>query len=133
MLSLSLLSAVALTACAGGVSGSFRGNGVIGSNAVTAGDVKVVASKDAMTGSYTELGIARGSAPTAQQAVDQAKSHCARHGGNFLIMNTEPFQSGQSFKVDATCATNGPTQKGSPSGSSGGRPAAGSSGRPAAR
>ena len=60
-----------------------------------------------MTGTYNELGIARGSAPTAQQAVDQAKVHCGQHGGTHLIMNTKPFQSGSSYKVDATCATVG--------------------------
>jgi hypothetical protein len=57
-----------------------------------------------MTGAFTELGIAKGSAPSAQQAVDQAKIHCGRAGGNYLIMNTEPFQSGSSWTVDATCA-----------------------------
>lgn len=99
-LSLSLV----LSACAGGVSGSFRGNGQPPGKAVPPQKVKVVASKDAMTGAHTELGIAKGSAPTAQQAVDQAKIHCGRAGGNFLIMNTEPFQSGSSWTVDATCA-----------------------------
>ena len=72
--------------------------------------VKTVASKDAMPAGYVELGIAKGTAPTAQQAVDQAKIHCAQHGGTFLIMNVEPFQSGSSFQVDATCATNGPAK-----------------------
>jgi hypothetical protein len=104
---LSLSSAVLTSACAGGVSGSFRGNGV-SAPPVAPAKVKVVASKDAMTGSYTELGIAKGSAPTAQQAVDQAKFHCGNHGGTHLIMNTEPFMSGSNYSVDATCATTGP-------------------------
>jgi hypothetical protein len=99
-LSLSLV----LSACAGGVSGSFRGNGGPIGPAVPPSKVKVVANKDAMTGTHTELGIAKGSAPTAQQAVDQAKIHCGKAGGNYLIMNTEPFQSGSSWSVDATCA-----------------------------
>lgn len=94
----------ALTACAGGVSGSFRGNGGPAGPAVPASKVRVAASKDAMTGAYTEIGIAKGKAPTAQQAVDQAKFHCGKNGGNWLIMNTEPFQSGSSFQVDAACA-----------------------------
>jgi hypothetical protein len=99
-LSLSLV----LSACAGGVSGSFRGNGSPPGPAVAPAKVKVVASKEAMTGAFTELGIAKGSAPSAQQAVDQAKIHCGRAGGNYLIMNTDPFQSGSSWTVDATCA-----------------------------
>lgn len=102
-LSLSL----ALTSACGGVSGSFRGNGV-SAPAVPVSKVKVVANKDAMPTGYTELGIAKGSAGTAQEAVDQAKHHCASHGGNYLIMNTEPFQSGKNWSADATCATDGP-------------------------
>jgi hypothetical protein len=104
---LSILSvSLVLAACAGGASGSFRGNGSPPGPAVPAAQVKVAASKDAMTGAFTELGIAKGSAPTAQQAVDQAKFHCGKAGGNWLIMNTEPFQSGSSYQVDATCAKN---------------------------
>jgi len=105
MFTLSLSSALALSACAGGVSGSFRGNGGAAGPPVAASAVKVVASKADMTGSYTELGIAKGSAPTAQQAVDQAKLHCGQHGGTYLILNTPPFQSGNSWAADATCAT----------------------------
>jgi len=102
--------ALALTsACGGGLSGSFKGNGTY-AEPVPAINVKVVANKAAMTGTYTELGIAKGSAPTAQQAVGQAQNHCGQHGGTHLIMNTEPFQSGNSWKVDATCVTTGPAQ-----------------------
>lgn len=108
MIALSL--SLALTsACAGGIGGSFRGNGTQ-AKPVPVSKVQVVASKDAMTTGYTELGIAKGTAPTAQQAVDQAKIHCAQHGGLFLIMNVEPFQSGSSYQVDATCATTGPAK-----------------------
>ena len=111
MFTLSLSSALALSACAGGVSGSFRGKGGQAGPPVAPSAVKVVASKADMTASYTELGIAKGSAPTAQQAVDQAKIHCAQHGGTYLIMNVEPFQSGSNFTVDAACATDGPAKK----------------------
>lgn len=103
------LSLALTSACAGGTGGSFRGNGTQ-AKPVPVAKVKTVASKDAMPAGYVELGIAKGTAPTAQQAVDQAKIHCARHGGTFLIMNVEPFQSGSSFQVDATCATNGPAK-----------------------
>lgn len=104
MFTLSLSSALALSACAGGVSGSFRGNGGAAGPPVAATAVKVAASKADMTGAYTEIGIAKGSAPTAQQAVDQAKIHCGQHGGNYLILNTPPFQSGSTWAADATCA-----------------------------
>jgi hypothetical protein len=108
IVTLSLSLGLALTsACAGGISGGFKGNGA-SARPVAASDVKTVANKAAMTGTYNELGIARGSAPTAQQAVDQAKIHCGQHGGTHVIMNTEPFLSGNSYKVDATCATTQP-------------------------
>jgi len=110
IVTLSLSFALALTsACAGGVSGSFKGNGTF-AKPVAPLDVKVVANKGAMTGTYTELGTARGSAPTAQAAVGQAQRHCGDHGGTHLIMNTEPFQSGNSYKVDAACVTTGPAE-----------------------
>lgn len=103
------LSFALTSACAGGVSGSFKGNGTF-AKPVAPLDVKVIANKGAMTGTYTELGTARGSAPTAQAAVGQAQRHCGDHGGTHLIMNTEPFQSGNSYKVDAACVTTGPAE-----------------------
>ncbi|MCA9634783.1 MAG: hypothetical protein KC420_01980 [Myxococcales bacterium] len=102
--SLSLLSALALAlpAC-GGTSGGFRGNGT-GVPADPA-KVQVVRSKDDLSAPYKELGVARAKAPSAQEAVDLAKRHCAQGGGgDLLIMNTEPFQSGDTWRVDATCA-----------------------------
>lgn len=104
------LSLALTSACAGGIGGSFRGNGT-SAKPVPVAKVKTVASKEAMTTGYVELGIAKGFAPTAQQAVDQAKIHCAQHGGTYLIMNVEPFQSGSNFTVDAACATDGPAKK----------------------
>jgi hypothetical protein len=122
LLSLSLSALALMPACAGGVGGSFRGNGTT-ARPVAPAKVKVVASKADMTGAYTELGIAKGHAPTAQQAVDQAKNHCGRAGGTFLIMNTEPFQSGSSFQVDATCATDQPVGNAGNRTSGSGKPA----------
>lgn len=106
--SLLVSSVLALGACAGGYSGSFRSfKGQAGARRpVPAAQVKTVADKGALTaGTYTELGLAKGKAPTAQEAVDQAKFHCGQNGGNLLIMNTQPFQSGASWLADATCAT----------------------------
>ena len=48
-----LSSALALSACAGGVSGSFRGNGGNAGPPVATSAVKVVASKADMTGAFT--------------------------------------------------------------------------------
>ena len=104
--SITLLLTVGLFLACGGYSGTFKGNGT--GTHVPASQVKVAASKDDVPGSYKELGIASGRAPTAQEAVDMAKHHCGgTGGGNLLIMNTEPFQSGASWKVDAVCASIG--------------------------
>ncbi|MCA9689222.1 MAG: hypothetical protein KC636_06405 [Myxococcales bacterium] len=98
------LLGLSLAGCGGGVSGMFKGSGTT-YPPVDPAAVKVVESKELMTESYVELGVARGKAPTAQQAVDAAKFHCAqRGGGNLLIMNTAPFQSDGRWSVDATCA-----------------------------
>lgn len=120
MSSLFFSSVLVLGACAGGYSGQFKGKGT--GRSVPASKVKTFASKDAVSGAYTELGIAKGSAPTAQEAVEQAKFHCGKNGGDMLIMNTEPFQSGSSYVVDATCATDGAAGA-SGGGKAGGKPA----------
>lgn len=108
--SLLLSSTLVLGACAG-YTGSFKGSGKSTSTAgkvTPTTQVKTVASKEAASGiTYTELGIAKGKAPTAQEAVDQAKFHCGKAGGNLLILNTDPYQSGNSWIADATCATDG--------------------------
>ena len=106
--SLLLSSALVLGGCAGGYSGQFKGNGTNTGRRVPASQVKTFASKDdAASLTYTELGIAKGSAPSAQEAVDQAKIHCGQGGGNMLILNAQPFQSGSSWVADATCAAEG--------------------------
>ena len=106
LVSSSLLSALALAlvlpAC-GGTSGGFRGDGT--GVPVAASQVQVVHSKDDLSEPYKELGVARAKAPSAEEAVDLAKQHCGSSGGgDLLIMNTEPFQSGSVWRVDATCA-----------------------------
>jgi hypothetical protein len=111
-----LLFALVLAGCAGGYSGSFKSNNnSSAAGRVPASQVQTVASKEALGDrAYTELGIAKGKAPTAQEAVDLAKQHCGQHGGNLLIMNTEPYLSGKRYIADATCATDGtaPANKG---------------------
>lgn len=120
--SLLLSSALVLGACAGGYSGQFKGNGTTTGRSVPAAQVKTIASKDAASGmTYTELGIAKGAAPTAQEAIDQAKIHCGNAGGNLLIMNTDPFQSGSRWLADATCATDGPVGANAPAGKHSGK------------
>ncbi|HFE45253.1 MAG TPA: hypothetical protein ENJ18_07125 [Nannocystis exedens] len=104
LFSSSLLSALALAlpAC-GGNSGSFNGNGT--GVPVDPGQVQVVRSKDDLTEPYKELGTAKAKAATADDALDLAKQHCGRTGGgDLLILNTEPFQSGSVWRVDAICA-----------------------------
>lgn len=98
--------ALALGGCAGGYSGQFKGKGT--GARVPASQVKTVASKDALgETAYTELGTAIGKAPTAQEAVDMAKQHCGQNGGNLLILNTEPYQSGKRWVADAACGSDG--------------------------
>lgn len=109
---------LALAGCAGGYSGQFKGKGT--GARVPASQVKTVANKDALSGTtYKELGTAIGKAPTAQEAVDLAKQHCGLNGGNLLILNTEPYQSGKRYVADATCASDGAVQ----AAKAGGKPA----------
>ena len=110
--------ALALGGCAGGYSGQFKGNGT--GVRVPASQVKTVASKEALgDAGYKELGTAKGQAPTAQEAVDLAAQHCGQNGGNLLILNTAPYQSGKRFVADATCADDGTAASQRP----GGKPA----------
>ncbi len=102
VVSISILSLAILPACGGGLSGMFKGKGT--GQPVAAKDVKTYQSAELVTGSYTEIGVARGQGPSAQQAVDMAAFHCGKNGGNTLIMNTDPFQSGGGWRADATCA-----------------------------
>jgi hypothetical protein len=115
-----LALALAAPACSG-PSGSFRGNGT--GVPVDPGQVRVINSKDDLNEPYKELGIAKAKGPSAADAVDLAKQHCGSGGGgDLLIMNTEPFQSGSVWRVDATCAKSdkpvaAPSGGGKPTGS----------------
>jgi len=124
-----VLAAPLVTAC--GTTSFFKGPG--SGYSIDPGRVQVIASKDDISAdSYREVGTARAKAATAQQAVDMAKERCGRAGGgDLLIMNTPPFQSGERWNVDATCGLSAAAQK-SPPPSSGGKPAgsSGSKGKP---
>lgn len=123
-----LLTAVCLLpAC--GTTSFFKGQG--SGYSFDPSVVQVVHSKDDISTPYKEVGLARAKAATAQQAVDMAKERCAHAGGgDLLIMNTEPFQSGDRWHVDATCAISESAQKNPPA--SAGKPTkkAGSSSAP---
>lgn len=74
---------------------------------VAAKNVKVVKSKDKLTSEWFELGIYRGQAPTVKEAMSTAQQQCGSHGGNVYVLNTEPFQSGDVWKVDGVCGRMG--------------------------
>ncbi len=99
ILAVATIALSSLSGCA--YSSSFRGNGTTMS-AVPANQVTVAQSKEVVTDPFTELGVARTKAPTAQEAVDRAKQSCGQVGGDLLIMNTPPFES-KGWRVDATC------------------------------
>jgi hypothetical protein len=71
---------------------------------VAANKVNVVKSRDDLSSAWTELGVYRGHAPTVKEAMDAAKQQCGNAGANYYILNTEPFQSEGSWKVDGVCA-----------------------------
>ncbi|MBC8071449.1 MAG: hypothetical protein IAG13_24190 [Deltaproteobacteria bacterium] len=71
---------------------------------VAAKDVRVVKSRDDLSSAWTELGVYRGHAPTVNEAMETAKQQCGNAGANYYILNTEPFQSEGSWKVDGVCA-----------------------------
>lgn len=70
---------------------------------VAAKNVKIVKSRDNLTSAWTELGIYRGRAPTVKEAMTTAQQQCGSHGGNVYVLNTEPFQSENVWKVDGIC------------------------------
>ncbi len=71
---------------------------------VAAKDVKVVKAREDLSRSFTELGVYRGHAPTVKEAMDAAKQQCGNAGADVYILNTAPFQSENSWKVDGICA-----------------------------
>lgn len=70
---------------------------------VAAKNVKVVKSRDDLTRSFTELGVYRGHAPTVKEAMETAKQQCGNAGADAYILNTPPFQSENTWKVDGIC------------------------------
>ncbi len=70
---------------------------------VAAKDVKVVKSRDNLKSAWTEIGVFRGQAPTVKEAMATAQQQCGSNGANLYILNTEPFQSESSWKVDGVC------------------------------
>jgi hypothetical protein len=71
---------------------------------VAAKNVRVVKSRDDLSSAWTELGVYRGHAPTVKEAMSTAQQQCGNAGANYYILNTEPFQSESSWKVDGICA-----------------------------
>ena len=66
--------------------------------------VHVARNRQAVDRQFVELGAYQGHAPTTREAMDAAKRECGRHGANFFILNTEPFQAEGVWKVDGVCA-----------------------------
>lgn len=66
--------------------------------------VKVVKSPDDLQSEYTEIGLYRGRAPTAKEALDVAKNQCGREGAELYVLNVEPYESGGVWNVDGVCA-----------------------------
>ncbi|MCA9716323.1 MAG: hypothetical protein KC468_16705 [Myxococcales bacterium] len=100
----------------------FKGNGTRAAP-VPANQVRVAQSRDAVSEEFTELGVTRAKAPSAQEAVDLAKQKCGQAGGgNLLILNTPPFESNGSWRVDASCVRTKNAPAAAPSGSGGRAP-----------
>lgn len=70
---------------------------------VAAKDVKVVKSREDLKRAWTEIGVYRGHAPTVNEAMETAKQQCGANGANVYVLNTAPFQSESSWKVDGVC------------------------------
>lgn len=70
---------------------------------IAAKHVKVVKSRDDLKSAWTEIGVYRGHAPTVNEAMATAKQQCGTNGANLYILNAEPFQSENAWKVDGVC------------------------------
>jgi hypothetical protein len=105
LFSLSLSLAVgALTGCSPAYSSFYKEtNHKLHPAPVAAKDVKVVKSREDLKSAWTEIGVYRGHAPTVKEAMATAKQQCGSNGANLYILNTEPFQSEASWKVDGVC------------------------------
>jgi hypothetical protein len=100
---------LALTVLVGTSGCAYKGmykqtNSSASSKPVAPDKVKVAKSKDAVDKAWVELGVYAGQAPTVKEAMEAAQRECGNHGANFYILNTEPFQSENVWKVDGICA-----------------------------
>ncbi|MBK6919093.1 MAG: hypothetical protein IPH07_16985 [Deltaproteobacteria bacterium] len=96
--------ALSLTGCATAYSSFYKEtNHKLHPAPIAAKDVRVVKSRDDLKSAWTELGVYRGHAPTVAEAMDAAKQQCGSHGADLYILNTAPFQSEASWKVDGVC------------------------------
>lgn len=83
---------------------------------VAAKNVKVYKQRDdvADADEVIELGLFRASAPTVDEAMDTAKRICGEKGATMYILNTAPFRSNNSYRVDGMCATTPEAAKAEP-------------------
>jgi len=103
-----LLSCVCLallaTACSPAYSSMYKEtNSKLNPAPVAAKDVKVVKSREDLSSAWTEIGVYRGRAPTVEEAMNTARQQCGANGANLYVLNTAPFSSESSWKVDGVC------------------------------
>ncbi len=101
--------AVVLALVSGGCAAAYSSmykqkDGSFAAKPVPAKDVKVVKSRDDLVSKWAEVGSYRGHAPTVNEAMTAAKQQCGTAGADLFILNTPPFASENSWKVDGVCA-----------------------------
>lgn len=69
--------------------------------------VKVVDADDDAAEDYTALGEYRGKAPTADEALENAKKRCGEAGAHMYVLFAEPFPAGSGYEVRGMCARMG--------------------------
>jgi hypothetical protein len=97
------LALLAVTGCSPAYSSLYKQTNNKTAAPVAAKDVKVVKSREDLKRAWTEVGVYRGHAPTVKEAMAAAQQQCGAHGANVYVLNTEPFQSEASWKVDGVC------------------------------